>query len=202
MVISRRENHEENLEVENYKFERVQNFIYLGVTINSKNNNHDEIKIRLTAANKCYYGITSILCETWPTTKGDEDKLAILERRIFGPKLNNMTRQYEKRNNIEIQQLYKEPDIVAVLKNRRMVWAGHVWRSNGLMKEVLKWKPQGKRPLVRSKHRWIDKVKNLADIGIRDGETINSTGQRQMEASLCCGNGPQWPLNTNEEEEK
>ncbi|KAL4152688.1 hypothetical protein QTP88_000521 [Uroleucon formosanum] len=202
MVISRRENHEENLEVENYKFERVQNFKYLGVTINSKNNNHDEIKIRLTAANKCYYGVTSILkskqvslkskitiykviirpvllyaCETWPTTKGDEDKLAILERRIlrriFGPKINNMTQQYEKRNNIEIQQLYKEPDIVAVLKNRRMAWAGHVWRSNGLMKEVLKWKPQGKRPLGRPKQRWIDKVeKNLAEIGIRDGEII------------------------------
>jgi len=61
MVISRRENHEENLEVENYKFERVQNFKYLGVTINNKNNNHDEINIRLTAANKCYYGVTSIL---------------------------------------------------------------------------------------------------------------------------------------------
>jgi len=84
-----------------------------------------------------------------------------------------MTQQYEKRNNIEIQQLYKEPDIVAVLKNRRMAWAGHVWRSNGLMKEVLKWKPQGKRTLGRPKQRWIDKVeKNLAEIGIRDGETI------------------------------
>jgi len=31
-----------------------------------------------------------------------------------------MTQQYEKKNNIEIQQLYKDPDIVAILKNRRM----------------------------------------------------------------------------------
>ncbi|VVC46515.1 Hypothetical protein CINCED_3A024067, partial [Cinara cedri] len=166
------ENHEENLEVENYKFERVQNFKYMSVTINGKNKNHDEIKIRLTAANKCYNGVTTILklkqvsfkskitidrviigpvllyaCETWPTTKGDEDKLATLERRIlrriFEPKINNTTRQYEKRNNIEIQQLYKEPEIVAVLKNRRLAWAGHVWMLNGLMKEVLEWKPQG-----------------------------------------------------------
>ncbi|VVC27522.1 Hypothetical protein CINCED_3A024446 [Cinara cedri] len=172
MVISRQENHEENLEVENYKFERVQNFKYMSVTINGKNKNHEEIKIRLTAANKCYNGVTSILklkqvsfkskitiyrviirpvllyaCETWPTTKGDEEKLATLERRIlrriFEPKINNTTRQYEKRNNIEIQQLYKEPQIVAVLKYRRMSWAGHVWRSNGLMKQVLEWKPQG-----------------------------------------------------------
>jgi len=102
VIISRRENHEENLEVENYKFKKVHNFKYLGVTINSKNNNHDEIKIRVTAANKCYCGVNSILkskhvslkskitiykviirpvlwyaCETRPTTKGDEDKSAI-----------------------------------------------------------------------------------------------------------------------------
>ena len=62
-----------------------------------------------------------------------------------------MTQQYEKRNNIEIQQLYKEPNIVAVLKNRRMAWAGHVWRTNGLMKEVLKWKPQGKKTTWQAK---------------------------------------------------
>lgn len=40
------------------------------------------------------------------------------------------------------------------------------------MKAVLKWKPHGKRPLGRPKQRWMDKVKkNLAEIGIRDGET-------------------------------
>jgi len=77
------------------------------VTINSKNNNHYKIKIRTTAANKYYYGVTSILkskqvsikskitlykviirpvflyaCETWSTTKGNGDKIAITERRI------------------------------------------------------------------------------------------------------------------------
>lgn len=40
MVISRRENHRKYIEVENFKFERVHSFKYLGVTINSKNNNH------------------------------------------------------------------------------------------------------------------------------------------------------------------
>jgi len=56
MVISRRENHGEHIEVENFKFDRVHSFKYLGVTINSKNNNYEEINIRTTAANKCYYG--------------------------------------------------------------------------------------------------------------------------------------------------
>jgi len=64
------------------------------------------------------------VCETRPTTKGDEDKLAILERiiirRIFGLKINNIIQQYEKRSNIEIQQLNKEPGYIVVLKFRRM----------------------------------------------------------------------------------
>ena len=90
MVISRRENHGEYIEVENFNFERVYSLKYLGVTINSNNNNHEEINTRITAANKCYYGLTSIFksksikskitlykviirpvlpyaCETWPT---------------------------------------------------------------------------------------------------------------------------------------
>lgn len=54
-----------------------------------------------------------------------------------------------------------------------MAWAGHVWRSNSLIKAVLKWKPHRKRPLGRPKQRWIDKVeKNSAAIGIRDGKNI------------------------------
>jgi hypothetical protein len=104
MVISRRENQGETLEIENYKFERILNFKYLSFTINSKYNNPDEIKIRITATNELYYGVTSILkskqvsikskiilyriiirsvilyvCETWIKTKGDEDKIAIFE---------------------------------------------------------------------------------------------------------------------------
>lgn len=114
MVISRRENHGTHIEVENCKFEREHSFKYLSVSIKySKNNNHEEINIKTTAANKCYYELTSIFkskqvsikskitlcivitrpvllyaCETWPTTKGD--KIAIFERRIlkriYGPK--------------------------------------------------------------------------------------------------------------------
>lgn len=53
-----------------------------------------------------------------------------------------------------------------------MAWASHVWRSNSIM-EILKWKSHRKRPLGIPKQRWIDKVeKNLAENGIRNGETI------------------------------
>lgn len=69
MVISIRENHGEHLEVENYKFESVHSFKYLGATINSKHNNHEDIKITTAAANKCYYGLTSYLKTKWISIK-------------------------------------------------------------------------------------------------------------------------------------
>lgn len=136
MVISRRNDHGEHLEVDNFKFERVHSFKYLEVTVNSTINYHEEIKIRTVAANKCYYSLANIFkskqvslkfkttlhkfvirpvilyaCETWPTTKGDEEKIAILQKRIlkriYGPRKNNETGQYKIRNNIELRQLHE-----------------------------------------------------------------------------------------------
>lgn len=60
MVISRRENHGEHLEFENYKFQRITMYKNLGVIINNNYNNHEEIKIRTTAANKWFYGLENI----------------------------------------------------------------------------------------------------------------------------------------------
>lgn len=65
-----------------------------------------------------------LLFETWPATKGDEENLSGLERkilrRIYGPEINNITQQYEIRSNMELRQLYKKPDIEAVIRYKRM----------------------------------------------------------------------------------
>jgi len=46
-----------------------------------------------------------------------------------------------------------EEDIVQTHKGRKMSWLGHVWRSNGIMKDALNWRPEGKRLLGRPKKR-------------------------------------------------
>jgi len=51
----------EVLEVENYKFKRVQQFKYLGTLITQQNEIGTEIKARIQAANKCYFGLTKLL---------------------------------------------------------------------------------------------------------------------------------------------
>ena len=48
------------LEVNNYNFERVANFKYLGVNIHVNADSHGEIRLRLVAANKCYFGLVPL----------------------------------------------------------------------------------------------------------------------------------------------
>jgi len=51
-----------------------------------------------------------------------------LLRRIFGPKRDEVTRERRKLHNEELNDLYCSPNIVRVIKSRRMRWAGHVTR--------------------------------------------------------------------------
>jgi hypothetical protein len=49
-------------------------------------------------------------------------------RRIFGPKMEEITGEWRKLHNGELHDLYSSPTIVRVIKSRRMIWAGHVAR--------------------------------------------------------------------------
>jgi len=82
-------------------------------------------------------------------------------RRVLGPKRDEVTGEWRKLHNEELSDLYSLPNIVRVVKSRRMRWAGHVARM-GQAKEVyrvLMGKPEGKRPLGRPRHRWEDNIK-------------------------------------------
>jgi hypothetical protein len=82
-------------------------------------------------------------------------------RRVFGPKRNEVTSEWRKLHNEELNDLYSLPIIVRVVKSRRMRWAGHVARrgKDRGVHRVLVGKPEGKRPLGRPRRRWEDNIK-------------------------------------------
>jgi hypothetical protein len=70
--------------------------------------------------------------ETWSLTLREERRLGVFENRVltrvFGPKRDEVTREWRKLHNEELNDLYSLPNIVRVVKSRRMRWAGHVAR--------------------------------------------------------------------------
>ena len=81
--------------------------------------------------------------------------------RIFGPKRDEVTREWRKLHNEELNDLYSSPNIDRVIKSRRMRWAGHVARMGERrgVYMVLVRNTEGKRPLGRPRRRWEDNIK-------------------------------------------
>lgn len=206
MKISRLPDNQPDLEVLNFKFTKTDNFKYLGVTITSENRQDDEIQCRLAAAQRCYWSLTKLFrsrlltrrtkikmykviiqpvllygAEVWTLTKQNEKKLIVFEnkilRRVFGPINDNG--EWRIRKNQELRELYKDPDIIAMVKSRRLRWLGHVYRRDvdSRIKRVWMGQPEGRRPLGRPRLRWSDQVRQ--DLR-RLGASLETAEDRQQ----------------------
>ncbi|XP_054089974.1 putative uncharacterized transposon-derived protein F52C9.6 isoform X1 [Zeugodacus cucurbitae] len=144
--------------VDSHNFEVVDNFVYLGTSINNTNNVSLEIQRRITLANRCYFGLSRQLnskvlsrrtkiklyksliipvllygAEDWTMSTSDETTLGVFEwkilRKIYGPQ-NNGNGEYRRRWNDELYELYDDIDIVQRIKRQRLRWLGHVVRMD------------------------------------------------------------------------
>jgi hypothetical protein len=180
----------------------VEEFRYLGTMLTDEYSFQEEIRSRLKLGNACYHSVQNLLssgllskhlkmkiyrtiilpvvlygCEAWSLTLREERRQWVFEnrvlRRVFGPKRDEVTVEWRKLHNEELNDLYSLPNIVRVVKSRRMKWAGHVARmgENRVVHRVLVGKPEAKRPLGRPRRRWEDNIKmDLQEIGGGHGD--------------------------------
>jgi hypothetical protein len=106
---------------------------------------------------------------------------------------DEVTGEWRRLHNKELYALYFLPDIIRVIKSRRLRWVEHVahmGERRGAYR-VLVGKPEGRRPLGRSRHRWEDTIKiDLQAVGWGHGLDRSGSGQGQVAGCCECGNEP------------
>jgi hypothetical protein len=161
----------------------------LGTTPRDQNSVREEIKSRLKSGNACYHSAQNLLSsnflsthlkikiyrnlilpvylygyETWSLTLREERTLRVFEnrvlRRLFGSKRDEVTGEWRKLHNEELNGLYSSPNIVRVIKWRNMRWAEHVARMGERrgVRRILVGKSAVKRPLGRPRRRWENNI--------------------------------------------
>jgi hypothetical protein len=101
-------------------------------------------------------------------------------RKIFGPKREE-DGSWRKLYNDELHSLYSSPNIIRVIKSRRMRWVGHVTHmgeGRGVYTVLIE-RPEGKGPLGRRRRRWEDNIKmDLREIRIDGANWIQLAQDR------------------------
>ena len=121
----------------------------------------------------------------------EERRLRVFEnrvlRRVFGPTRDDVTGEWRKLHNEKLSDLYSLPNIVRVVKSRRMRWAGHVarMREGRGVHRVRVGKPEGKRPVGRPRRRWEENIKmDLHEVGGSCGDWMELAQDRDRWRAL------------------
>jgi hypothetical protein len=82
-------------------------------------------------------------------------------RRLFGLKRDEVTGEWRKLHNEKLRDFYSSPNIIRIIKSRKMRWTGHVARigEKRNVYRLLAGQPEGKGPLGRSRRRWVDNIR-------------------------------------------
>jgi hypothetical protein len=127
-------------------------------------------------------------CETWSLTLSEENKLRVFENRVLRRIFRHKRKEdgsWRKLHNDELHSLYSSPNIIRVIKSRRMRWVGHVARmgeGRGVYR-VLVGRSEEKRPLGRPRHRWEDNI----NMELREIVIVGANWIRLGQVGSSCG---------------
>jgi hypothetical protein len=100
---------------------------------------------------------------------------------------DEVTGEWRRLHNKKLYALYPAPDVIRVIKSRRMRWAGYVARMRERIYacRVLEGKPEGRRPLGTLRRRWEDNIKmDLREVGWGNVDWIDLAQDRDMWRAL------------------
>jgi hypothetical protein len=150
-----------------------------------------DIKIRIDEYKTIILPVVLYGCETWSLSLRKEQRLRVFEnrvlRKIFGPRRDEVAGQWRKLQNEELHNLYSSPNIIRMIKSRRMRWTWHVARMGEKKNayRILMGKPEGKRPQGRPRRRLEDNIKmDLRDIGWNGMDWIELAQNRDQLRTL------------------
>ena len=112
--------------------------------------------------------LTTPPCKTFMLRNTCRQDASSGDKTIRRPRKDEVTGEWRRLHNKELNDLYSSPNIMRVIKSRRMRWTGHVARMGEEMGayRVLVGKPEGKRPLGRPRLRWVDNIRmDLQEVG-------------------------------------
>ena len=112
----------------------------------------------------------------------EECRLRVFENkvlgRIFGSRRGEVTGEWRKLHNKELYHLYSSPNIIWMIKSRRLRWTGHVacmGERRGACR-VLVGKPERRRPLGRPRRTWKDNIKmEIWEVGWGNGKDLSGS---------------------------
>ena len=192
MVISKEEDNFIYIKADGEDLEQVDHFKYLGQTITPDGKNEKEIiqriaisksrfqqmytlftsrqisiKLRLRLL-ECY--IFSVLLygsETWTITKTLETKIEACEM-WFIRRMGKISWKQKMTNEDVLTLMQTKRKILETIKQKKMSFFGHIKRHNGILKEILEGKMEGKRPRGRPRAQWTDNIKTWTNNNLKE----------------------------------